>query len=112
MLTPKDKLRLEHMRSEAQKVRHKVAGRHRKELDEDDDLAAILAWRLALIGEAAARVSESLQNSHPAVPWLQIAGMRNRLIHGYDTIDLDLVWQTIEDDLPPLIAALDTILSE
>jgi uncharacterized protein with HEPN domain len=112
LLTPKDKLRLEHMRSEAQKVRQKVAGRCRKELDEDEDLAAVLAWRLALIGEAAARVSASLQNRYPTVPWLQIAGMRNRLIHGYDTIDLDLVWQTIEDDLPPLIAALDAILSE
>ena len=44
-------------------------------------------------------------------PWLQIVGIRNRLVHGYDAVDLDILWDTIIDDLPPLIAELEKILS-
>ena len=46
------------------------------------------------------------------IPWPQIVGLRNRLIHGYDAVDMDILWQIIEYDLPPLIAALEAILSQ
>ena len=50
------------------------------------------------------------QTKYPSIPWHQVVGMRNRLIHGYDQIDLHILWDTIEDDLPPLITELEKIL--
>jgi uncharacterized protein with HEPN domain len=64
-----------------------------------------------IIGEAAARVGTESRENYPSIPWLQIVGMRNRLIHGYDAVDLDVLWDTITDDLPPLIDELKKILS-
>ncbi len=82
-----------------------------------EDLARSRVMQLALtrlveiVGEAANRVPDSMRQTCPAVPWLQIIGMRNRLVHGYDVIDYDLLWNTITCDLPPLIAQLESILA-
>ncbi len=65
-----------------------------------------------IVGEASARVSSEIQTKHPSIPWPQVIGMRNRLIHGYDSVDLDILWDTIVVDLPPLIAELGKILGE
>jgi uncharacterized protein with HEPN domain len=60
-----------------------------------------------IIGEAAARVGKSTRTRHPALPWTDIVGMRNRLVHAYFDIDLALLWTTVTDDLPLLIAELE-----
>jgi uncharacterized protein with HEPN domain len=65
-----------------------------------------------IVGEAGNRVSKAMQQKTPEIPWPQIIGMRNRLIHGYDVIDFDLLWDTITDDLPPLIVSLESIASD
>lgn len=65
---------------------------------------------IEVIGEAAARVSKRFRDQHPEVPWPAIIAMRNRLIHGYDTVDPDVVWQVLRHDLKPLIANLEAIL--
>jgi uncharacterized protein with HEPN domain len=65
---------------------------------------------IQIIGEAANRVTDDTRKAHADIPWLHIIGMRNRLIHGYDVIDYDLLWDTITNDLPPLIAALEQIV--
>ena len=61
-------------------------------------------------GEAARLVSEAVRGAHPEIPWSQIAGMRNRMIHEYFRIDLPTVWQTVRDDIPPLIAQLEPLV--
>ena len=61
---------------------------------------------LEVIGEAAGKVSASTQAGHPEIPWRDCTAMRNRLIHGYADIRLDLVWTVVQDRLPSLIAAL------
>lgn len=63
-----------------------------------------------LIGEAASRISKECRDTHPEIPWNDIVAMRNRLIHVYFDIDLDRVWDTVTDDLPPLISALEKII--
>jgi uncharacterized protein with HEPN domain len=68
--------------------------------------AAVL-HELLVLGEAAKRLSASLRDEHPDVPWKAIAGMRDRLLHGYDDVDLELVWKTVDEDLPALIARLE-----
>ena len=63
-----------------------------------------------IIGEAASRISEETKREHPEIPWAKIVGMRNRLVHGYFTIHLDTVWQTVQNDLSPLIAQLEPLV--
>ena len=64
------------------------------------------------IGEAANRVTSELQARHSHIPWRDITDMRNYLVHVYGNIDLDVLWDTVLEDLPPLIAQLEAILSE
>ena len=66
---------------------------------------------LEIIGEAATRVSDEERSRLPGIPWAQITGKRNRFIHGYDFVELDILWQTVTVDLPPLIGELERILS-
>ncbi|MDE0013288.1 MAG: DUF86 domain-containing protein [Candidatus Poribacteria bacterium] len=83
-----------------------------------NDLAENRVTELALIklveivGEAANRISVETQQSHKEIPWTQIIGMRNRLVHGYDDISLERLWNTIKWELPPLMEQLDTIIGE
>jgi uncharacterized protein with HEPN domain len=65
---------------------------------------------LEIMGEAASRVPVEARIRYPEIPWVQMVGMRNRLIHGYDAVDFDILWQTVIEDLPPLIAALEGIV--
>ena len=65
---------------------------------------------LEIVGEAAAHISEDTRKKHPAIPWPEIVGMRNRLVHVYFDIDLPLVWDTVCNDLPVLIARLEPLV--
>ena len=65
---------------------------------------------LEIVGEAAAHISEDTRKKHPAIPWPEIVGMRNRLVHVYFDIDLPLVWDTVRNDLPALIARLEPLV--
>jgi uncharacterized protein with HEPN domain len=60
--------------------------------------------QLIVIGEAAKRLSPDFRGAHPEIPWKSIAGLRDILVHEYDTVDLDEVWRTVQSDLPKLIA--------
>ena len=65
---------------------------------------------IEIVGEAASRVDDDIRRAHPAIPWRDIVGMRNRLVHGYFDIDLRLVWDTVETDLPDLIEQLERLV--
>lgn len=82
-------------------------GASREDLDRDRKLNLSLTRLLEIVGEAANRLSVETRARFPEVPWPEIVSMRNRLIHGYDSVDLDLVWQVVQGDLPDLIAALE-----
>jgi len=69
-------------------------------------LVLALTRLVEIVGEAASRVSEPTRVSIPEVPWAQLRGMRNRLVHAYDRVDEDILWSTIVDNFPPLIAQL------
>lgn len=105
-----DTVRLRHMLANAQEAHALIRGRSRADLDADHLLELGLTRLLEIVGEAANRVSEEMQQQHPEIPWRQIISLRHRLIHGYDAVDLDILWDIVQYDLPPLIAALEEIL--
>jgi uncharacterized protein with HEPN domain len=79
----------------------------------DDEMKQVwVIYHLQIVGEAAYGLSQRFKASHPQIPWEQIIGMRNVLVHGYFEIDLDIVWAVIEKDLPALKNAVEAILRQ
>jgi uncharacterized protein with HEPN domain len=87
-----------------------IAGRSQTELTTDLQLQDAVIRRLAIVGEAANRVSETMQQTLPNIPWAAIRGMRNRLVHEYDGVNFDIVWDTITNRLPDLILELEKVV--
>lgn len=85
-------------------------GKSRADLDTDRKLNLSLVRLLEIVGEAAGRVPKPEQDRYPAIPWTEIISLRNRLIHGYDQVDFDILWTILTEDLPPLIGALGATL--
>ena len=67
--------------------------------------------RMEIIGEAARRVSDATRSGHPEIPWAMMTAMRNLLIHDYDDVDMDIVWDTVHQDLPDLVRQLTDLAS-
>ena len=86
-----------------------VQGWERETLDTNRMLALALVRLLEIIGEAASRVPSDERAGYPGIPWTELVALRNRLIHAYDRVDLDIVWQIATLDLPGLIRALEQI---
>ncbi|MEX0801106.1 MAG: HepT-like ribonuclease domain-containing protein [Dehalococcoidia bacterium] len=89
-----------------------MEGRTRADLDADDVLVLALTRLLEILGEAARGVSGETRAGHPHVPWAQMTATRDRLIHGYFNVDLDIIWEIVSHDLAPVIDALETITPE
>lgn len=112
MLSAEDRIRIRHMLDAANKARSFVADREREDLDEDEQLSLSLQRLIEIIGEAAKKVSPDSRRYAPRIPWPKIGGMRDRLIHAYFDVNLDILWDTIVDDLPPLVAELEAVLAK
>ena len=110
MKPPKDLIRLKHMRDAAEKAVQLVNGNTRKDLDNDEALGFAVIRLLEIIGEAARGTSEDIKRANPTIPWQQMIGTRNHLIHGYFDIDYDIIWKILENDLPSLIQSLKKII--
>lgn len=98
------------MLQSAEIVSSYLQGRTQIDLETDLLLQDAVCHRLLLIGEAANRISEATQESLPKIPWRDIIGMRNRLVHEYDEIALDIVWETIVESLPELVTILREVV--
>jgi uncharacterized protein with HEPN domain len=97
-----DHTRLRHMRDAVREAIEMATGQRREDLDTDRKLCLSLVHLLETIGEAAKGVSPEYRHEHPDLPWKKIAGMRDRLVHGYFEVNLDIVWRTVTEDLPPI----------
>lgn len=101
-----DVIRLRHMLDAAEEALLFARGRSREDLGVDRQLVLALVKEVEIIGEAAFRVSHETREHLPEIPWEDIIGMRHRLVHAYFDINLDILWQTVQQDLPPLVSAL------
>jgi uncharacterized protein with HEPN domain len=91
-------------------ARYTAGGRQR--FDDDELVRVFCLHQIEIIGEAVARLGPALLARHPAVPWREIVGMRNAIIHGYFQVDWEIVWQVVERDLGQLGQAIEKILAE
>jgi uncharacterized protein with HEPN domain len=105
-----DEVRLRHMLDHAREAVQMMEGRTLADLQENRMLQLALTRLVEIIGEAASRISDETQAATPELPWPQTIGMGNRLVHGYDRINLRILFDTVEFDLPPLVRALDELL--
>ena len=106
-----DEIRLRHMLDAAREAASSVRERQRSDLDGDRHLARSLVKLIEIVGEAAAQVSESGRAQLPDIPWAKIVGMRNRLVHAYWDINLDIVWKTACEEMPDLVTMLEPLVS-
>ena len=104
-------VRLRHMLDHAREAVAMTKKKSRGDLDSDRKLNLALVRLLEIVGEAAGRTPQNERTRYPEIPWPQIVGLRNRLIHGYDSVDFDILWQIVKSDLPPLIQHLEKILA-
>ncbi len=94
----------------AEEVVFFVAGKTQSDMDTDRMFVLACTRLFEVIGEAAAQVSLEFRAVHPEIPWAKIIGMRNRLIHAYFDINLNVIWETVAFDIPPLVPMLKDIL--
>lgn len=109
-MSDRDAFRLRHMLDAAHQAQAFVHGRARADLDHDRQLAFALVKAVEIIGEAGTQVGPEARQHTPGIPWDDIAGMRHRLVHAYFDIDLDILWQTVQEDVPLLIAELGRVI--
>ncbi len=106
-----DRSTLEQMLDTVRRIRGLVRGRTRKAFEKDEVLQLALLHLIQVLGEAASRVSAAYREAHVEFPWAQMIGMRNRIVHGYDHVDPDIVWRIVTDDVEPVLAALERALN-
>jgi len=104
-----DSVRLRHMIDAAESALRFIQGRNRADLDGDEMLLFALVRAVEIIGEAAGKVSDEGRAKVSQVPWAVVVGMRNRLVHAYFDIDRDILWATVTQALPPLLAQMKSI---
>jgi len=111
-MRPEDRIRLQHMLDAIRDASNFTNGLTRDKLDSNRQMVLALVKSLEIIGEAANQISPETQAQTPLLPWRDMIDMRNRLVHGYYDINLDIVWRTLQDDLPPLQKMLQRILEK
>jgi len=104
-------VRLLHMRDFARKALQLTEGKTKADLERDEVLRLAVTHLLELVGEAAGRVPQDIQDKYPAIPWPKIVSMRNRLIHGYDDVDYAILWDALTLNLPALLKELESAIS-
>ena len=103
---------IRHMIDHAKEAVEMTHGRKRADLDENRMLNLAVVRLVEIVGESCSRVPKEFRNEHPHIPWREISGIRVRLAHAYDSIDFDILWDIVQNDLPTLIEQLKVLVGE
>lgn len=101
-----DEVYLRHILEAIEAIEEDLRGATRESLEEDRKTRSAIVRELEIIGDAASNLSSEIRDAHPSVHAQEMVGMRNKLIHEYFGVDLDIVWKTVTDDLPVLKRAI------
>ena len=82
-------------------------GINRFELETNDEKLSAILYQVTIIGEATKRLSESLRQNHSEIPWREMAGMRDIIVHKYDQLDFDVIWDVVHNKLPELLNLIE-----
>jgi uncharacterized protein with HEPN domain len=96
----------------ARRVASRVARTSRPEFDQNEDLQLALTYLIQVISEAASRLTREQRDAYPNIPWRDIIGMRHIVVHDYFRLDLDVIWRTANENIPPLVNALELVVQE
>jgi uncharacterized protein with HEPN domain len=107
-----DVVYLQHILDAINRIQGYTAGVSYDQFLQDTLLQDGVVRQLEIIGEAAKNVSSTFRDAYPKLPWSQMTGTRNKLIHGYFDVNLFIVWDTVQSDLPPLKQQVERILEE
>lgn len=107
-----DAVPMRHMLEHAREALDLIGERQRAAVHSDRMLQLALTRLVEIVGEAASRVRAETQARFREVPWREAIATRHRITHGYDVVDHDILWDTIQEDFPPLVAALEAALSQ
>lgn len=91
----------------AQRIKRYVDGVSRSELDANDEKLSAVLYQITIIGEATKRLSSEFRTQHPEVPWREIAGMRDVIVHEYDQLDLEVIWDVVSHKLDELLSLIE-----
>ena len=111
-MNAQDRIRFQHMLEAARDALTFAAGKDLAALQRDRMFFMAVVKAVEIMGEAAAHVSNETRRAYPALPWAGMIGMRNILVHAYFSVDLDQLWDTLENDIPGLAVALEKIIAE
>lgn len=98
--------------SAARKALDFVQGMAYEDFLRDDKTVYAVVRALEIVGEATKKIPPEVRDLHPEVPWRSMAGVRDKLIHDYVSVDLEVVWRTVAEDLPPLLPMIHRVLEE
>ena len=105
-----DRLTVDQMLDAVRRIRTIIRGQSRAPFEADEVRQFPLLHLIQLLGEAASRTTAAFRDAHPELPWAQMIGMRNRIVHGYDHVDPDIVWRVAAEDVEPVLAVLERLL--
>ncbi len=104
-----EKIYLGHMLDMAQKAIDALKDKSRSQFDQDEILKTAVSHFIQTIGEAASKVSKEFKERNPGIPWDDIIGMRQKIVHDYMAVDFDIVWDAVKTELPSLLEKLKKI---
>ncbi|MBD2465032.1 DUF86 domain-containing protein [Oscillatoria sp. FACHB-1407] len=107
---PRDNESLIDIERSIQRILRYSNGINRIDLDHDDEKVSAILYQITIIGEATKRLSQEFREQYSEIPWRDVAGMRDVIVHKYDQVDLDVVWDVIQNKVPELLVLLQPLL--
>ncbi len=105
---PRDPESLIDIKTAIRRILRYTDGIDRTELEVNDEKLSAILYQITIIGEAARRISIEFRDQHPEIPWREIIGMRNVIVHEYDQLDYEVIWDVVQNKLPELLILMET----